>query len=465
MNLATPPAVRGLPVLGSLLDYRRDHVAVFWQAYKTLGPIFSIRLGPQRAVVLIGPEHHRFFFTEVDRILSMQEMYKFVIPMFGEVLNAAETEVRKKQLAILQSAFQGKRMQRYIEIMVEETTAWLDSLGDEGSFELWTAFEGLGMRIAANALMGWELRQRIDEFVPLYRDLANGMEFVLPPNLPLPRFRRRDRARQKLTEMIQPMIAERQANPGKHNDFLQTLAEATYLDQSPMPNDAIVGLTLLTVFTGYISTAAQNCWTLIQLLQHPEYLAGVLEELEAVLNHSAANLNAERLGRLERLDRALKETERMYPVMSHYARYNSESYTLEGYHIPKGWLTMVCPTVAHRLPEVFSQPHTYDPERFSPERAEDRKHPYSLIGFGGGFYRCPGSRFGINEIKTMLSLLLQRYTLELVDPHPRPDYEIGMIRPKPPYLIRYRRRRSVQVQGANLRSSYLSACSEQKSAA
>lgn len=457
MKLAMPPAVRGLPVLGSLLDYRRDHVKVFWQAYKQHGPIFSIRLGPQRAVVLIGPEHHRFFFTEVDRILSMQEMYKFVIPMFGEVLNAAETEVRKKQLAILQSAFQGKRMQRYIEIMVEETTDWLDSLGDEGSFELWTAFEGLGMRIAANALMGWELRQRIDEFVPLYRDLANGMEFVLPPNLPLPRFRRRDRARVKLTEMIQPMIAERQANPGKHNDFLQTLAEATYLDQSPMPNDAIVGLTLLTVFTGYISTAAQNCWTLIQLLQHQDYLAGVLDEQEAVLNRGAADLNAETLGRLERLDRALKETERMYPVMSHYARYNSEAYVLEGYHIPKGWLTMVCPTVAHRLPEVFSQPDTYDPERFSPERAEDRKHAYSLIGFGGGFYRCPGSRFGINEIKTMLSLLLQRYTLELVDPHPKPDYEIGMIRPKPPYLIRYRRRRSAQVQGATLRPSYVSA--------
>ncbi|HEY0603763.1 MAG TPA: cytochrome P450 [Herpetosiphonaceae bacterium] len=457
MKLAMPPAVRGLPVLGSLLDYRRDHVKVFWQAYQQHGPIFSIRLGPQRAVVLIGPEHHRFFFTEVDRILSMQEMYKFVIPMFGEVLNAAETEVRKKQLAILQSAFQGKRMQRYIEIMVEETTDWLDSLGDEGSFELWTAFEGLGMRIAANALMGWELRQRIDEFVPLYRDLANGMEFVLPPNLPLPRFRRRDRARLKLTEMIQPMIAERQANPGKHNDFLQTLAEATYLDQSPMPSDAIVGLTLLTVFTGYISTAAQNCWTLIQLLQHQDYLAGVLEEQEAVLDRSTANLNTETLGRLERLDRALKETERMYPVMSHYARYNSQSYVLEGYHIPKGWLTMVCPTVAHRLPEVFSQPDTYDPERFSPERAEDRKHAYSLIGFGGGFYRCPGSRFGINEIKTMLSLLLQRYTLELVDPHPKPDYEIGMIRPKPPYLIRYRRRRSALVQGATLRPSYVSA--------
>jgi sterol 14alpha-demethylase len=135
--MALPPKLRGLPVLGNLLDYRRDHVEVFWRGYKTLGPIFSIRLGPQRAVVLIGAENHRFFFTEVDHILSLPEVYKFVIPMFGKVLNAAETETRKKQLTILQHALQGKKMHDYLKVMVLETTAWLDTLGDEGKFEMW----------------------------------------------------------------------------------------------------------------------------------------------------------------------------------------------------------------------------------------------------------------------------------------------------------------------------------------
>lgn len=441
MTLPRPPVVRGLPLVGSLLDYRRDHVAVFWRAYQALGPIFAIRLGPQRAVVILGPENHRFFFSEADNILSLPEVYKFVIPMFGQVLNAAELEVRKRQLAILQQAFQGKKMRSYVAVMVRETDAWLDTLGDEGVFELWRAFEALAMRIAASTLIGPELRRRIDEFVPLYQDLANGMEFVLPPNLPLPRFRRRDRARHKLTAMIQPLIAERQAHPGRYNDFLQTLAEATYLDQRPMPSDVIVGMTLLTVFTGYISTAAQCCWSLVQLLQHPDYLASVLDEQETVLSHRAGTINPEILCRLERLDRALKETQRLRPVMSHYARYNARAYDLGGYHVPAGWLTMVCPAVSHRLSEVFANPDVYDPERFSPPRAEDQRHAYSLIGFGGGFYRCPGSRFGINEMKTILSLLLQRYALELVDSEPLPNYDIGIIRPNPPCLIKYRRRR------------------------
>ena len=45
---------------------------------------------------------------------------------------------------------------------------------------------------------------------------------------------------------------------------------------------------------------------------------------------------------------------------------------------------MVCPAIAHRLPEVFPQPDVYDPDRFSQARAE-RKIPYSLIGFSEGF--------------------------------------------------------------------------------
>jgi sterol 14-demethylase len=441
MAKATPPALPGLPLLGNLLEYRRDHVDVFWRAYKALGPIFSIRLGPQQAVMLIGPEHHRFFFTEVDRILSMPEIYKFVIPMFGKVLNAAEEEdVRKKQLALLHSAFQGKKMHGYVEVIVQETSAWLDTLGHGGTFELYKAFSALAMNIAASAFMGQEIRQRMTYFRPLYEDLARGMEFVLPPNLPLPRFWRRDRARQKLIELIRPVIAERQAHPERYNDFLQVLIEAKDRDNSVVVDETIVDLALLTVFTGYITTAAQSCWSLIQLLQHPDYLASVRDEQEAVLESRPEHINEETLGRLERLDWALKETQRMHPVMSHYARYNAQAYEVDGYHVPQGWLTMVCPAIAHRLPYIFSNPDVYDPERFAPERAEHRKHPYSLIGFGGGFYRCPGSSFGINEMKCIVSSLLQRYTLELVEPNPQRDYEMGVIRPKPPCLVQYTRR-------------------------
>ncbi len=446
MAAATPPNLPGLPLIGNLLEYRKDHIRVFWRGYQTLGAIFSIKLGPQRAAVLIGPENHRFFFHQVDKELSLPEVYRFVIPMFGEVLNAAEEEaVRKNQLALLHSAFQGRKMTRHVEVMIGEIASWLKGLGDEGEFDLYETFATLGMNIAASAFMGEEIRGRMHEFKPLYEDLARGMEFVLPPNLPLPRFRRRDRAKQRLGALIRPLIAHRQAHPERYDDFLQTIVEGKDVEGKAETEETIIGLALMTIFTAYITTAAQTSWSVIQLLQHPDYLARVKEEVEAVLPEKIAELTTAELARLEHLDWALLETQRMHPAMSHYARYNAETYQLGGYSIPKGWFTMVCPAVAHRLPEVFSQPDLYDPFRFSPARAEDRRHPYSLIGFGAGLYRCPGAGFGVNEMKCILSLLLQQYEVELIWPRQGRDFEMGVIRPNPPCRVRYQKRAGQRV--------------------
>ncbi len=37
----------------------------------------------------------------------------------------------------------------------------------------------------------------------------------------------------------------------------------------------------------------------------------------------------------------------------------------KGYTIPKGDIMAVAPPVSHRLPEVFKNPHEYDPDRFA----------------------------------------------------------------------------------------------------
>jgi len=429
--------VRGLPLVGSLFDFLREHTGLFQRAYSEHGPIFGIKLGPQRGVMLIGPQYHDFFFKEVDHRLSVPELYKFVIPMFGEVLVAAkDREVRHRHMAVMHSAFQGRQLAAYTEVMAAETGLWLDSLGDAGSFDVWTAMEALSMNIAATTLMGSEVRARIGEFAPLLGDLARGMEFILPPNLPLPKFRRRDRARALLTEMIVPVLADRRERPGEHTDFLQTLVDHPEIGED---DDLLVGMALCTIFTGYITTAAQMSWSLVLLLQHEEYLRSVVAEID----REKAPGSAEAAGtlparaRLPRLEWAVKEALRLRPVMSHYARYNTEEYELDGYRIPKGWLTMLCPAVAHRLPEVFTDPDRYDPERFAPGRAEDKRHPYAMIGFSGGFYRCPGSAFGSNEIKVALARLLDRYDLALGTPDPQASFDMGVIRPGSPCEVRY----------------------------
>jgi sterol 14-demethylase len=440
MQKRTPPAMPGLPVVGNLLDFYRDRGGLLRRGYEQLGPVFGLRLGPKRAAVLIGPDHTGLFFAETDGRLSMQEAYKFVIPMFGEPVGfAGGPEVYRAQRPIYLELFKGKHMPGYVRVMAEEVHAWLDSLGESGEFEVVSTFERVTRHVAAHAFLGSDFRRRTgDAFWALFQDLIAGIDPVLPPWLPLPRFLRRDRARRKLHRMMSELIAERRADPGAHRDSFQDFLGAKLSDGAPLSDRLIIAIMLSLIFAGHETTSAQGSWALIQLLQHPEYLRRVRAEVDGVLS-AAPGVDLTVLRELKHLAWALKETERMQPSADILLRYTAEPYEVGGYYVPKGWLTMISPRVSHRLPQVFPEPDHYDPLRFAPGREEDGQHRYALAGFGGGTHRCTGMSFAYNEMTVILALLLQRYELELLTPDPKPVREMRASRPSP-CRIRYRRR-------------------------
>ena len=122
-------------------------------------------------------------------------------------------------------------------------------------------------------------------------------------------------------------------------------------------------------------------------------------------------------------------------------RHTTESYEYGGYVIPKGWITIISPAISHSLPHVFPHPEKYDPQSvFHPARAEDKKTPFCLAGFGGGAHKCPGMRFANAFMKAVFSLLFRRYKLELLKADPKPDFSATITRPESPCLVRYRLR-------------------------
>ena len=92
------------------------------------------------------------------------------------------------------------------------------------------------------------------------------------------------------------------------------------------------------------------------------------------------------------------------------------------------------------LPEVFTDPHAYDPDRFAPGREEDCRQAYSLIGFGGGRHHCIGMHFAYMQIKVLWSVLLRHFEFELGSPAYTPDYASLVVGPRQPCLVRYRRK-------------------------
>ncbi len=434
-QLPTPPPISGgLPGLGHMLEFRGDYIAMLQRGVAEHGTLFRFDLGPWPVAVFVGPEMNEVFYKRTDHELDMAPPYKYLEAMFGKVAFTAGKETYEAERHVLAAPFKGGRMPSYVRVMQEEIEGWLDTLGDEGRFELVASVQGLTQQISAHCLMGRAFRDRMGEaFWVLYEDLAKGLDPVMPTWLPLPKFIRRDRAKAKLRPMIGQVVRERRSGEVRHEDVLQVLCETELADGSLLPEDKVISYVLAMVFAGFETTTGHGSWGLIQLLQSPEALAEVEKELGPVL---AEPLTPASVARLSLLKGCLKETERLKPAADRHMRKVAEEMEVGGHRIPEGWLVMSGVAASHRLPEVFAEPDRYDPRRY--ERGEG-KGQYKLVGFGAGRHRCTGMAFAYTELIAWLALMLDRFELELETEEPvRKDFS-GVCIPEATW-VRYRRR-------------------------
>ena len=438
-----PPAMDGgKPFLGHLTDFFKDPVALLRKGYRDHGPIYSFRMGGRNMVVMLGPDNNRFVFQETDKLLSIRESMPFFHKMFSpDFYSFAEMEEYLRQRAVIMPRFKASAMKNYVPVMAEEAMALCDRLGDSGEFDLIPTLGPVVMDIAAHAFMGRDFKEKLGhEFFDLFRDFSGGMEFVLPLWLPTKKMRRSPAAKKKLHRILGQWIAQRRAHPVEPADFFQDIVASTYPDGTPIPDELIIHMILLLVWAGHETTAGQVSWALIDILQNKGYQAVLRDEIGDLLGASSgADLGWEQAIAMQKMDLALRETERLHPVAFTMIRKAASDFERDGYQIRKDDWILLAPSVSHRMSEIFDRPDDYLPERFDTERADAKVESNSLIGFGGGMHRCAGVNFARMEMKVVIAVLLQRYEMELID-EPRPIAGAGTYWPEQPCRVRYRRR-------------------------
>jgi sterol 14alpha-demethylase len=445
-QLPAPPMLGGgLPLLGHALEMRRNPVELFQRGRDLYGDIFSLQLpGSPLSVMMSGPKAHQKFFRMSDKDMDMREVYKLMTPIFGKgIAYDAEPEIMKEQLAFFHDALRETRLRTYAQGFVEEAESFFGQWGDEGVVDLYQTGNELTIYTSSRSLLGPTFRQHLsDEFAKLYYEMEGGLNLLafFAPNLPfVPAFRKRDRARARLGELISGIVAERRAKGLSEEDFLQTLMDAKYKDGRPLTEDEMTGLLLAIMFAGHHTSGVTFAWTAILLNQHPEWLARLRAEQERVLGDST-ELTLEKLRAMHELEWTVKEVLRLYPPIIVMMRRVLTAFDFGGYHIPEQSMIMTSPAMAHRIPEVFANPNRFEPERFSPERDEDKKNPFGWISFGGGRHRCMGIVFAQLQLRAIFSHLIRNFDFELVEPLYEPDYSRLLVGPRTPCRARYRRR-------------------------
>ncbi|KAA2252608.1 cytochrome P450 [Solihabitans fulvus] len=425
------------PLIGHAAEFLRQPIELVERGYRECGEIFTVRIPGQRAVMMIGPEHNRFFFSETDKRLSIKTAYPFFVKMFDpNFYFFAGNDEYKRQRTLVLPRFQGRQLANYVDTMLEEIRDLDRWMGDRGEFDLVHTLGPLVMRIAARAFLGPEFAAQLENgFFEKFRRFSAGMDPVMPQWLPLPHLVRSRFAKRDLHRLMGELIAQRRRQPVEPGDFLQTLIEARYDDGDEVPDLVLINLILLFSWAGHETTTGHISWAIIDLLQHPDELAKVVEEASTVLAGTETP-SLQQISRLQHLDHALHETERLHPVAFTMARTAAETFSYGGFEIPKGTMLMISPSVSHRLPDLFDNPDEFRPDRFG----DNPKSKGSLVGFGGGVHRCLGVHFAYLEMTLALAYLLRDFDFTLVDTDPQPIPGAHTKWPQSPCRVSYTRK-------------------------
>jgi sterol 14-demethylase len=422
-DLREPPRVSGDDGgTGHLEELRADPIGLMERVRAECGDVGAFRLADRDVVLLTGPEANEIFFRASDDDLDQAEAYPFMTPIFGEgVVFDASPEERRK--ALHNQALRDKFMRGHAETIAAEVERMVAQSPGGGDIDLLDWFAELTIYTSSACLIGRRFRGQLDgRFARLYHDLEQGTDALafVDPYADIPSFHRRDEARRGLVALVEAIMDGRAGEPPvakDDRDLLDVLMSIRDEDGSlHFSADIVTGMFISMMFAGHHTTSGTAAWTLIELLRHPDVLAGVVEELDG-LAVDGVEVSYQALREMPRLEAAIKEALRLHPPLILLLRVAKTDLEVAGHRIPAGALVGASPSVSNRLPEAFADSEAFDPRRYIHPRADDADNPWSWIPFGAGRHRCVGAAFAMMQLKAIFSVLLRQLTFELTQPH------------------------------------------------
>lgn len=439
----SPPRMSGaLPAVGHMLEFSKNPFETLMRARAEGGDVVEVQLLNQAVVMLTGPDANEAFFRAPDDQICRREAYKLMTPIFGNgVVFDAPVPRMNRQIGMLMPLLRDRMMRTYPPAITEEVTRMVSQWGDEGVIDILAFTKELTIYTSTRCLVGKEFRSGItEEFFSLYKALEGGVHPLayLMPNLPIPRFRRRDEARRKLQELISGMMESRARNPNPARDGLQMLIESTYEDGTRLSANELTGILIAVILAGHHTSAGTAVWCLVELLRNPKFLTPIIDEVDDVL-WDGPEVTYPQVREMTGLGAVIKEVLRLHPPLIFLFRKVLKDFEIGGHVVTPGKFLCASPAITHRIADVFPQPERFNPERYT---QESQDNPFAWIGFGGGKHKCTGNAFGVMQLKAIVALLLREFEFDLVrEPADyRDDYKKPTVLPEGPCLLRYRRR-------------------------
>nr|AFK39905.1 unknown [Lotus japonicus] len=438
-KLPLPPGPRGLPIIGNLhqLDSLNFHFQL-WNLSKIYGPIFSLRFGIKKAIIISTPKMAQKILNDHDLAvctraptLSQKRISYNAMDMNFSPYNDYWREIRK--IAAIHF-FSAKKVSSFSHVRKSEVKQMIQKISSHISSSKVTNLSEIIMSVASCTISRIAFGRIYDEdgaensifhnllvqgqamfLTFFFSDYIPFMGWIDKLTGPLARL---DKTINSFDAFFQQVLDEhldpnRIKDQTQQDDIVDTLLQLR--DQGSLSidlTDEHIKASMMDLLIGSTDTSvAASVWLMTGLMKNPTAMKKVQDEIRNLCGNKDF-IDEVDIQKLEYLKAVIKETLRFYPPAPLIPRETMKSIIIDGYEIPAKTIVYVNVWAIHRDPEAWKDPHEFNPDRFLNKDIEFKGRDFELIPFGAGRRVCPGMPQGIATLELITANLLNSFDWE-----------------------------------------------------
>ena len=424
------PGDDGRPLVGHTLQFVLKTHDFVNEMVARHGPVFRARMFSSPILHVGDPDGVRAVLMDRDRNFSNRLGWQHAIgELFSNGLMLRDFEEHRAHRRIMQTAFRADAMRGYLDLMTpliaEGVEGWRHAAESGRPLPFYPSIKKLTLDLAAEVFLGVPLGPEADRINQAFSDSVAASIAIVKREVPFLAYKRGMDGRRLLERFFFGLIDDRRDGTGA--DMFTQFCNATTEDGERYSDREIVDHMIFLLMAAHDTTTSSATSLIWALAQNQEWQDRLREELATL---PAGPLRYEDRDGLSATEMAFKEALRMYPPVPFMGRRAMERCEISGFDVPANSAVSVVSLITHFLDEIWTEPRVFDPERFSTERAEDKRHSHAYYPFGGGAHTCIGMHFAILQVKAFLLEFLRRYRVKMVPGHEETIVPIPIPHPK-----------------------------------
>lgn len=406
-------------IVQNFLLFQRDTLQFLLHAMP-LGEVVFFKTGNLKpSYVINSPAFIQEILVSKDASFQKGRASNVLRRTIGDGLLTSEAGEHKRQKAVMMPTFYKERVQRYGELMIEETRRAVDRWSEGQTVMLNEEMMKLTLSIITRTMFGEEISEERKAEVAdaVGVTIARSAKLLYSPVM-MPFFvptvgnYKHKQALRTLDQLVDEILQSYERDDTPYKDtMIDLLAAVRDADGNALPRSEIRDQMVTMLIAGHETTANAMNWVWFVLSQETEHLQRIREEADQVDWDTSSAFDIYR--QLKYTQLCIQETLRLYPPAWLILREAKENVEILGETFVKGSSLLISPYALHRNPAVFEDPLAFRPERFAGDKTFPR---FTYFPFGGGSRSCIGSTFALMEATFILAVMARHLKLERKDP-------------------------------------------------